>query len=300
MTVRGCVKMNRSLLSPPRRSVLPFLLVATSAFVLFIFHGYTLSLPPLPIQRRATHTTRRTSDAETRGDQDREAWPRILCLIVTSPQYHEERAIHVAATWATHCTRAVFLTTANHTLLPDTLLTPGAPAYHQLWDKVTQGFLWAYKQQQEFDWVVKTDDDTFLLVENLRGALSSLDPHQSLATGALLRTADTNTTFLSGGAGYVLSRGAVVRLVEEGLKDQQCRKALKLDSREDVNMGLCLSHVEFLRSDVTTRTSLRCEASGLARCLWSTKVLLIPASQDGRPPPDGQEPLAPREFRFSS
>lgn len=51
------------------------------------------------------------------------------------------------------------------------------------------------------------------------------------------------TWYFNGGAGYVLSRGAVARLVQKGLRQHQCRDHLQLGTKEDVNMALCLSYV---------------------------------------------------------
>ncbi|XP_047490544.1 glycoprotein-N-acetylgalactosamine 3-beta-galactosyltransferase 1-like isoform X2 [Penaeus chinensis] len=205
----------------------------------FEYREYIYALlpePPLPVQRREAHVTN-----SHRQPSDRQ--PRILCLIVTSPKYHDTRSSHVAATWARHCTRAVFLSTAGDSRLPDVFITPGAASYQELWGKVTQGFEWAYRNRHDFDWVVKADDDTFLVVENLQAALLRLDPDRELATGVQLRTWDTGSAYFNGGAGYVLSRGAVRRLVEDGLREQRCEENLNLGANEDVNMALCLAHL---------------------------------------------------------
>ncbi|XP_053655510.2 glycoprotein-N-acetylgalactosamine 3-beta-galactosyltransferase 1 [Cherax quadricarinatus] len=255
---RGILALSRIFRRRPRHSIL---LLLVSCLIIILIHQlflvictyqeYLLALlpeGPLPAQHRQENRSNsssvRSQDGRKSGNQYGKAgFPRILCLITTSPGHHQERAIHVAATWATHCTRAIFLTSSPDPVLPHTLVTSGAASYDQLWDKVTQGFEWAYKQRQEFDFVIKTDDDTFLLVENLQAALLHLHPDQPLATGLHLRTWDTGSTYLNGGAGYTLSRGAVRRLVEEGLRDEQCFKNLQLGTNEDVNMAMCLTFV---------------------------------------------------------
>ncbi|KAK8396394.1 hypothetical protein O3P69_005440 [Scylla paramamosain] len=188
----------------------------------YTYNDYILALlpkPHLPQQIRSGrgHERGRTTVGDA-GDEGRNGVPRILCLIITSPPYHVTRARHVAATWSPHCTRAVFLTTLEDPTLPEVLLTPGAATYDQLWEKVTKGFLWAYKVLGEFDWVVKADDDSFVFVENLRAAVKVLDPDSPLAAGVHLATWETGETYLNGGASYVLSRGAVRVLVERGVK----------------------------------------------------------------------------------
>lgn len=145
------------------------------------------------------------------------------------------------ATWSSHCSRAVFLTTLEDAALPEVVLTPEVDAYDQLWEKVTLGFEWAYGRLGDFEWVVKADDDSFVLVENLRAAVLELNPETPVATGVHLRTWETGETYLNGGASYVLSRGAVRTLVEKGLREGRCKADLELGTSEDVNMAACLA-----------------------------------------------------------
>lgn len=207
----------------------------------YTYNEYILALlpkPQLPQQTRHVKAYDRSGTAlDGKGGK---GGPRILCLISTSPDYHETRARHVAATWSPHCTRAVFLTTLQDPTLPEVVLTPGAATYDKLWEKVTQGFQWAYDVIGEFDWVVKADDDSFILVENLKAAVLALDPDVPAAAGVHLRTWETGETYLNGGASYVLSRGAVKVLVEKGIKGGQCSNDLELGTNEDVNMAACL------------------------------------------------------------
>lgn len=61
------------------------------------------------------------------------------------------------------------------------------------------------------DWFVKTDDDTFLVPENLRLLLSRYDTNQPIYLGHKFRVL-VKQGYMSGGAGYVLSREALKRL----------------------------------------------------------------------------------------
>ena len=64
---------------------------------------------------------------------------RVLCLIVTAPQHHQDRARHVKLTWAKHCDRAVFVSSEADPTLGQVIAVPQAVSYNQLWDKVTAG-----------------------------------------------------------------------------------------------------------------------------------------------------------------
>ena len=46
-------------------------------------------------------------------------------------------------------------------------------------------------EHHDCDWVIKADDDTFVIVENLRKSLKSYDPHQLVAFGLPLMTWDS-------------------------------------------------------------------------------------------------------------
>lgn len=218
----------------------------------YYYNDYILALLPKPHLPQQIRLDREHERDKTKvdGTKEGERAPRILCLIITSPPYHVTRARHVAATWSPHCDKAVFLTTAEDPTLPEVLLTPGAATYDQLWEKVTKGFLWAHSVMDEFDWVVKADDDSFIFVENLRAAVKVLDADSPLTAGVHLSTWDTGETYLNGGASYVLSRGAVKVLVERGMQDGKCQRELDLGTLEDVNMASCLRllGVKFLDS----------------------------------------------------
>jgi glycoprotein-N-acetylgalactosamine 3-beta-galactosyltransferase len=65
----------------------------------------------------------------------------------------------------------------------------------------------------------------------------STNPHNSLRTPTL-----------TGGAGYVLSKQAVIRFVEEGIPDKsKCRQ--DADGAEDVEIGRCLENVNVIAGD---------------------------------------------------
>ncbi|XP_068242646.1 glycoprotein-N-acetylgalactosamine 3-beta-galactosyltransferase 1-like [Palaemon carinicauda] len=175
------------------------------AGVIYFYSDYLLLLlpdPSLPVMERPEKNKlgvnefaggnegRRGMGKANTSPKSFQKLPRILCLIVTSPDYHDERASHVAVTWARHCTESVFLTTRRDFRLPRTILTPGATSYHQLWGKVKQGFEWAYNHREDYDWFFKTDDDTFAVIENLQAAVAALDPDEPQATGNHLSTWD--------------------------------------------------------------------------------------------------------------
>ena len=144
-----------------------------------------------------------SSDAETLSSEI-----RILCLVMTHPANHKTKALKVFRTWGRRCTFIKFLTTQEDEELP-TLLSPTKEEYGQIWGKTKYGFQQAYEQYYELvDWVVKADDDTYLILENLRYMLSEYNSSQPIWFGCEFKVI-VRDGYMSGGAGYVLSRGRI-------------------------------------------------------------------------------------------
>lgn len=81
----------------------------------------------------------------------------------------------------------------------------------------------------------------YVIVENLRYMLLPRSPNEPVWYGCHFKLYSPQG-FMSGGAGYVLSREALRRFVEEALPDKsKCRQGNVGD--EDVEIGNCLSNV---------------------------------------------------------
>ena len=102
--------------------------------------------------------------------------------------------------------------------------------------KTMQAFHYIYKHYfDKADWFLKTDDDTYVIVENLRHFLSGQNTEEAVYFGHHFKSY-TLQGYMSGGAGYCLSKEALRRFGEK-LPDLPCRQD---GGDEDEELGQCM------------------------------------------------------------
>ncbi|XP_003702599.1 glycoprotein-N-acetylgalactosamine 3-beta-galactosyltransferase 1 [Megachile rotundata] len=184
---------------------------------------------------------------EDKVAQDLEKRVRVLCWIMTGPKNHQTKAQHVKATWGKRCNILLFMSSAEDINLPAIAL-PVKEGRDNLWAKTKEAFKYVYeKYKDEADWFMKADDDTYVVVENLRYMLSSYDPSSPLYFGCRFKPF-VKQGYMSGGAGYVLSKKALRKFVRKALSDTtKCRSDNA--GAEDVEMGKCLENINVTAMD---------------------------------------------------
>ncbi|XP_077298676.1 glycoprotein-N-acetylgalactosamine 3-beta-galactosyltransferase 1-like [Arctopsyche grandis] len=166
---------------------------------------------------------------------------RVLCWIMTNPKNHQHKAIHVKKTWGSRCNILLFMSSTYDESLPTVALNVDE-GRNNLWAKTKAAFKYVYEHHRDdADWFMKADDDTYVVVENLRYMLSSKDTEEPIYFGCRFKPF-VKQGYMSGGAGYILSKAALHNFVEVALKNPKlCRP--DHDGSEDVEIGKCLANV---------------------------------------------------------
>uniref|UniRef100_A0A1I8IZ71 N-acetylgalactosaminide beta-1,3-galactosyltransferase n=1 Tax=Macrostomum lignano TaxID=282301 RepID=A0A1I8IZ71_9PLAT len=125
---------------------------------------------------------------------------RIFCWIMTSPGNHESKAVHLKATWVKRCNNFVFMSTKADPSLPSIV----GEGRDNLWAKTKAAFRY-------------------------------LDPDSGLYAGRRFKPF-VRQGYMSGGAGYVLSREAVKLFIERGLQSKSSKCSPQSGGAEDVQV----------------------------------------------------------------
>lgn len=165
---------------------------------------------------------------------------KILCFVITTSSKLDKTIPVVNATWGQRCNRVLFVLCPPDKNNPHFLSTChiGEGSSH-LTAKVRHAFKVSYDNYlDDYDWFLKADDDTYLVMENLRYVLSHHDPNKPGYLGYHFQKF-MHQGYASGGAGYVVSRKGVKDLVEKGfqMNEERCKKDGEI---EDKYIGQCL------------------------------------------------------------
>lgn len=173
---------------------------------------------------------------------------KILCWVLTFPFNHRTKAYAVSETWGKRCNKLVFISTVPDENLGEMIMVNITEDRKYLWGKSRQGLQQVFESYgNDYDWFLKADDDTWIIMENLRYFLYPYSPEMPIYFGCKLKPY-VKQGYMSGGSGYVLSREAVRRFNEEAMMDgKKCWNGT--EGNEDVEIGKCLANVGVLAGD---------------------------------------------------
>ncbi|CAO1369074.1 unnamed protein product [Diamesa hyperborea] len=163
---------------------------------------------------------------------------RVLCWVMTNPSNHKTKAIHVKNTWGKRCNKLLFMSSETDLELGAVAL-PVDEGRNTLWDKTKSAFQYVYQNHyDDADWFLKADDDSYLIMENVRYLLSQYHHETSLYFGCRYMTLANLDGYMAGG-GYILSKKALSKFNKKILPNKNiCRP--DDHGAEDLEMGKCL------------------------------------------------------------
>ena len=163
---------------------------------------------------------------------------RVLCWVMTSTTNLYTRAIHVRETWGKRCNILLFVSDEEDKNFPTIRLILDKTGYEHLTAKTMNAFDYIYKHYLDAaDWFMKADDDTYVVVENLRYLLSAYNAKMPIYFGHHFK-AIVQQGYFSGGAGYVISHEALRRFGSR--LENLCEDDL---GSEDVKFGECMERL---------------------------------------------------------
>ncbi|CAG5130206.1 unnamed protein product [Candidula unifasciata] len=161
---------------------------------------------------------------------------RVLIWVLTSPANMEKRATAVKNTWARRCNKILFFSSKDNATFPAIGLNVPEGREH-LTAKTMKAVRYIYEHHfDDADWFMKADDDTYVIVENLRYFLSGQNTSEPVFFGHHFKLF-VKQGYYSGGGGYVLSKEALRRLGPKANDSSICRQD---GGSEDVELGRCM------------------------------------------------------------
>jgi len=147
------------------------------------------------------------------------------------------KAQAIKDTWGKRCNRLLFIADENNNIFP----TVGFKTIEGKLNMVTRifnAFDYVYEHYfDDADWFLRSDDDTYVIMENLRYLLASYNASDKWYLGAAYNFG-TKQGFNSGGASFVLSVAALRTLYNR--PRDKCKLQHRTVGRDDLVLGICL------------------------------------------------------------
>ncbi|KAI6218186.1 hypothetical protein M3Y99_01723100 [Aphelenchoides fujianensis] len=108
----------------------------------------------------------------------------IFCLIHTTASAHESRLATILETWAKKCDDKLVFTDAPLSDDIPHVYFPFMATRDHSWEKIRRVFRYVYETtNNSFDWYLRADDDSYVVMENARKLVAEHDPKKPLVLG---------------------------------------------------------------------------------------------------------------------
>lgn len=103
---------------------------------------------------------------------------RLLCLMLTYPSNKDKIKV-IKETWIDRCDKVMLISQLSTGGIESVPIEYPKESRENLWRKVIRAFIWAHDNEiNNFDWFMKMDDDTYVIMENLKRFLSKYDTNK--------------------------------------------------------------------------------------------------------------------------
>lgn len=209
---------------------------------------------------------------------------RLLCFVMgTVHQESLENVGIIESTWGKHCDVTLYVSSDPLPGIRETFLVDRIPneSSGNLYGKMLHTWKAIYgKYRDQADWFLKADDDTFIIVRNLKDYIYESFGNDSMSPRFLGRrfklSGDSRNNFNSGGAGYVLNRAALDKFMF-AVNTSQTPHCRYKEGAEDAYTTFCLRSIGIQPED--TRDALGRERFQSLKLEW----LFDPKMHDGEP-----------------
>ena len=134
---------------------------------------------------------------------------------MADPNLLDKKVIHQKQTWGKRCDKLLVMSSKQNDTFPTVGLNVPAGRDH-IGAKVLAAWKYIHKHHvEDFDFFIKTDSDTYLIVENLLDFLKDKAPELPHYFGHRFKPKNWTFTYMAGGPGLVLTRESVRRLVTQ-------------------------------------------------------------------------------------
>ena len=173
----------------------------------------------------------------------RKSWRElsILCIVHTCAKHLDTRTKYVKETWAKLCNKTLYVSDSENSTFPTINVTQRS-GFHETWAKTRKEMQLLYSEYiDKYDWFFKADDDTYVIMNNLRKFLLNKNSSEPKFYGKLMANGFSKEGYHQGGAGYAFGKEALKRLVEVGFqKGKRCRNETFGAHGDDRYLALCL------------------------------------------------------------
>lgn len=195
---------------------------------------------------------------------------KVLCFIPIISTDHNARALDVMNTWGKRCDKLVFASNATDSNIGAVKVDVSTEDWAHLWEKQreTMRHIWQV-YGEEYDWFLKADLDTYVIVENLKAYLASEEiqskkdeplilgrrvsrreekwyqgfDHNKTLVDEFLKTSHNKFHYTMGGAGYVMNHKYMEKFYDVMDKHFCLSSEKEMTFPEDVGINFCMGNI---------------------------------------------------------